>query len=276
MNNLTKVIFNEDFDESSSSDDDIIIMQLFTAQQQKIQTLSLNQPTRHVGSTSGRRYIICERVEGNEQIYIDYFEDNPVYSEEYFRRCFRMRRSLFVSILHDIQEVNTYFIQTRDATGAPGLSGVQNMIVALWILHYGVPTDAVDEYIRIGENIARLLQEGEQCKFPRMLGSLDCMHWRWDKCPTIQAGAYTRHYHKPTVVVEAVATCDLWIWHAFFGMPGSLNDIIVLDWSPLFAKLTRGRAPTTNYTINNHRYTMGYYLADGIYPRWATIVKTIS
>ncbi|XP_028058824.1 uncharacterized protein LOC114262651 [Camellia sinensis] len=116
-------------------------------------------------------------------------------------------------------------------------------------------------------DVARLLQEGEQRRFPGMLGSLDCMHWRWDKCPSTQAGAYTGHYHKPTVVLEAVASNDLWIWHAFFGMPGSLNDITVLDRSPLFSELTRGRAPVANYTINNHAYTMEYYLADGIYPR---------
>ncbi|XP_028110963.1 uncharacterized protein LOC114309433 [Camellia sinensis] len=59
-------------------------------------------------------------------------------------------------------------------------------------------------------------------------------------------------------------------------MSSSLNDITVLDRSPSFAELTRGRAPTANYTINNHAYTIGYYLADDIYPRWATIVKTIS
>ncbi|XP_028122249.1 uncharacterized protein LOC114319439 [Camellia sinensis] len=139
------------------------------------------------------------------------------------------------------------------------------MTAALRILQYGVPADAVDEYIRIGEStaiaalnfftrsivatyeavylrspneadVARLLQEGEQRGFPGMLGSLDCMHWRWDKCPSAHADAYTGHYHKPTV-----RTC-----------------------------------PAANYTINNHAYTMGYYLADGIYPRWATIVKTIS
>ncbi|XP_028105572.1 uncharacterized protein LOC114304619 [Camellia sinensis] len=216
-----------------------------------------------------------------------------------------MRRSLFVSILHDIQQVNEYFIQTRDATGALGLSGVQKMTAALWILQYGVPADVVDEYIRIGEStaiaalnfftrsivatyeaiylrspnevdVARLLQEGEQRGFPGMLGSLDCMHWRWYKCPSAQVGAYTGHYRKPTVVLEAVASYDLWTWHAFFGMPDSLNDITVLDRSPLFAELTRERAPVANYTINNHAYTMGYYLADGIYPRLATIVKTIS
>lgn len=243
MNNLTKAIFDGDFDESSSSDDDIIMIQLFTVQQQRIQALSLNQPTRRVGSTSGHRYINRERIKGDEQIYRDYFADNLVYLEKNFQRCFQMRQLLFVSILHDIQQVNEYFIQTRDATDAPGLSGVKKMTATLRILQYGVPVNVVDEYIRIDENttiaalkfftrsivttceavylrslnevdVTRLLQDGEQRGFPGMLGSLDCMHWHWDKCPTTQVGAYTRYYHKPTIVLEVAASYDLWIWHA--------------------------------------------------------------
>jgi hypothetical protein len=72
-----------------------------------------------------------------------------------------------------------------------------------------------------------------------------------------------------------VASQDLWIWHAFFGMPGSLNDINVLDRSPIFVALAEGRTVHINYTINRREYTMRYYLADRIYPNLLTFVKTI-
>ena len=50
----------------------------------------------------------------------------------------------------------------------------------------------------------------------------------------------------------------------------------MLEWSHLFSELAQGRAPAVNYSINDHDFTMGYYLADGIYPKWSTFVKTIS
>ena len=71
-----------------------------------------------------------------------------------------------------------------------------------------------------------------------------------------------------SVVLEAVATQDLWIWHSF-GMPGTHNDINVLQCSLSLPS-------PVNFEVNGRHYNKGYYLADGIYLRWSTFVKTIS
>ena len=126
------------------------------------------------------------------------------------------------------------------------------------------------------EDLVRLLAKAEERGFPGMIGSLDCMHWRWEKCPMAWQGMYVGHHKKPSIVLEAVASHDLWIWHAFFGLLGSHNDINVLHISPVFDDLVSGNTPAISFTVNNREYNMGYYLADGIYPDWATLVKGIS
>ncbi|XP_025675601.1 uncharacterized protein [Arachis hypogaea] len=57
---------------------------------------------------------------------------------------------------------------------------------------------------------------------------------------------------------------------------GSNNDINVLDRSLAFDDILNDRVSEVNYTINGDNYTMGYYLANDIYPEWATFVKSFS
>ncbi|XP_058734280.1 uncharacterized protein LOC131606008 [Vicia villosa] len=56
----------------------------------------------------------------------------------------------------------------------------------------------------------------------------------------------------------------------------SNNDINVFNQSNVFNDILEGRAASVQYTINGTPYNMGYYLVDGIYPKWTTFVKTIS
>ena len=117
---------------------------------------------------------------------------------------------------------------------------------------------------------------GEDCGFPDMMGSIDMMHWQWKNCPKAWKGMYMSGYRGvPTIILEAVASTNLWIWHAFFEVAGSNNDINVLDCSSVFGELLKGRAQEVNYTVNATNYTLRYCLTDEIYLEWATFVKTI-
>ena len=188
-------------------------------------------------------------------------------------------------------------MQRINVANTIGLSDEQKMTDALRMLAYGMSADSINEYVRIGESttiecvkgfcmgvveifgpeylrspntadISRLLRKANQRGFPGMLGSLDYMHWAWKNCPTTYHEIYTSHVHRSTIMLEVVASYDLWIWHAFLCMPESNNDINVLDASNLFANLREGCGPPANYTIIGNHYNMGYYLVDGTYPKF--------
>ena len=88
-------------------------------------------------------------------------------------------------------------------------------------------------------------------------------------------GIYKGKEGKPTVILEAVASYDTWIWHAFFGMPGTLNDINVLNCSPFLVKVIQGDFQIPPYVLHRVERTNAYFLADGIYPQLSCLVKTI-
>ena len=72
-----------------------------------------------------------------------------------------------------------------------------------------------------------------------------------------------------------MADHETWIWHAFFRMLGSCNDINVLQRSLLMTRIANGETPPVQYVANGKTYNYGYYLADGIYPKWQTFVKPV-
>ncbi|KAJ9562857.1 hypothetical protein OSB04_008017 [Centaurea solstitialis] len=244
------------------------------------------------------------REEGHNKLVADYFAEHPVYNDVDFDRRFRMSRRLFLRIVNDLDREVDFFKQQWDARGVKGFSPLQKCASAIRQLAYGSASDAFDEYLRMSETTSRDCLE-HFCKgiiflymrqylrkptatdvqaiyalheqthgLPGMLGSIDCMHWYWKNCPMAWRGQFHRGDHTgPSVILEAVASQDQWIWHAFFGVPGATNDIIVVNQSPIFNDLFENKAPDSSFVVNNTHYNHGYYLADGIYPEWTTFVK---
>nr|GEY06696.1 hypothetical protein [Tanacetum cinerariifolium] len=115
------------------------------------------------------------------------------------------------------------------------------------------------------------LHHEEKHGFSKMLGSLDCTDWEWFGCPYTSKVQYVRRDHgsNPFILLETVASQDLWIWYAFFGVAGSNNNINVLYQSPLFNDLEIELAPKIPFVANRVTYRSGYYLVDGIYAELA-------
>lgn len=87
-----------------------------------------------------------------------------------------------------------------------------------------------------------------------MIGSIDRSKWDWRNFPTAYHGLLKVNKKVPTVTLEAIRDQSLWIWHALFGIPGYLNDINVVEASPLTQKVANGEYPApVEYRINGFR-----------------------
>ncbi|XP_076893912.1 uncharacterized protein LOC143546046 [Bidens hawaiensis] len=61
-----------------------------------------------------------------------------------------------------------------------------------------------------------------------------------------------------------------------FWMPGANNDVAVINASPVFNRLTDGVSPDISFFTNDVNYEYRYYLVDGFYPEWATLVLSFT
>ena len=80
---------------------------------------------------------------------------------------------------------------------------------------------------------------------------------------------------KKSIILEAVVDQGLHIWHIYFGLPGSNNDLNVLDRSSLIHDMLTGTTCDMTFEVNGQMYNCYYLLADGIYPQWSCFVQNI-
>nr|GEZ07780.1 hypothetical protein [Tanacetum cinerariifolium] len=120
-----------------------------------------------------------------------------------------MARPLFNWMVTAVTNHDPYFHNNIDCTRREGISSLIKCTSAIRQLAYDVNAIFLDEYMQISERSSRM--------------ALD--HF----CEAVMEthGQYVRRNHgsNPFIFLEAVAAQDLWIWHAFFSVVGSNNDI---------------------------------------------------
>jgi hypothetical protein len=188
--------------------------------------------------------------------------------------------------------------------GIMGFSAFQNISSAMRVIAYGIPADYTDEYIRIGQDTTmesvrrfskmvmwlygdwhlwapnkqdtkRLMEMNEKRGWSGMLDSLECMHWTWKNCLKAWHGMYCSKSHDPTIVLEVVASEDLWIWQCIFWFAGNTQWHQRASKISFICKTSCWWCPNVQLQIMDNEYTIGYYLTDGIYLEWATLVKSM-
>lgn len=223
-----------------------------------------NYPTRG-GSRPGRSPNVDRNHDkGRERLFRDYFVQQLVYNRLCFRSRFLIGRERFMQLIYRIKDHDTFFVYRKDRTGKLGLSTLQKDRAALRILSYGYTPDTVDEYLPIGESTAmvalahfvpaintcyeyvylRSSNEEDfktifaQCnkeRFPGASGIIDCSKRVWKNCTTAWNGQFKGKEGVTIITIEAIldSTLWIWIWHLFVGIPGSSNDMNVVEASTL-------------------------------------------
>ncbi|XP_076958675.1 uncharacterized protein LOC143634498 [Bidens hawaiensis] len=245
-----------DFD----SGDEVIFSAILDAARVLVEHCESSQPLTR------RPHRQRDRVGAHERLMQDYFSPDATFDAEQFRRRFRMTRQLFLRIVGDLERDYDFSNNWMTREVSPVILCFKKCMAEIRQLAYGTKSDAMEEYLQMSDTMAREALH-TFCEF--LIAHIGL----WEACPVAWQGQYHRGDHDgPTVILEAAASFDLWIWHAFFGMPGANNDIAVINASPLFDRLVNGVGPDTSFSTNGVNYEYGYYLVDGIYPDWATLV----
>nr|GEW43683.1 hypothetical protein [Tanacetum cinerariifolium] len=167
--------------------------------------------------------IFRDREDAERRLWADYFDDHSA-----------IRQFAYDSTANAFDE----YLQMSEHTAQDALFFFNMCIIELYM----------PKYLRnpTSEDVVNIQQKHNNVHgFPRMLGSIDCMHWEWKNCPVS--------------------------WQA-----DANNDINVLDNSLLFDDLLDDLAPVVPYVVNEVEYRNEYYLADGIYPEWPSFVKSFT
>jgi len=205
-----------------------------------------------------RRHLICwDRERAEQCIRQDYLGECPKFGLADFKRIFRVSRTSYDALKSLICQEDKFFVDGFDITGLRRVSVDAKILISLKYLAYGCSVNAFWDYFQIGESTALLsvklftsciansifqkkffsfftpldAKKVEASHYAKhgihgLLGSLECSYFVWGDYPVARHGQYQKKEGRPTIVVEALADYNLYVWHAVFGYSGTLMILI--------------------------------------------------
>jgi hypothetical protein len=100
------------------------------------------------------------------------------------------------------------------------------------------------------------------------------MQYCWKNHPIACQGSFIDKDENRSIILEAIAYQRLWIWHAYFRLLGSNNNLNALNNSPLIWEFLGNVHVDLNFQMNNNVHFHYYLLVDNTYPWWSCFDST--
>nr|XP_043625483.1 uncharacterized protein LOC122596904 [Erigeron canadensis] len=216
-----------------------------------LNALHFLEDTTSSSAPQTRLYTDRRREIGLATLLNDWFVQQPKYKDDYFRKKFRMDKTMFLDIVRDIEANFSYFQEHYDARKRKSFTAIQKCTSAVRQLVTGNAPDEYDEYLCMAARIAR-----------------ETLDYFCDAIIRLYSLEYLRRStsHDVARIFEAHE-----LRHHMPGMLGSI-DCTHVEWSAC-PRSRNGTAPDSSFRVNGRDYKHGYYLSDGIYNKWSTLVK---
>ena len=222
-----------------------------------------------------------------------------------FRSDFRVPYVEFVSMCDYFQERN----KKMDATGCPGVDCRLLVLSSLRLLAWGPPLKSLEEltcvhrethrqfflnqFLSWGCRLARdnIYLPRDDTEYaavesvyrkkglPGCVGSIDCVHVQWDRCPSGFKGECKGKDSKPTLAFEVVCAHNGRVQSVSTYNPGANNDKTIAQNDEAVHQVRNNNTFLSNKTFETRcndgtmRTHLGsYYICDGGYCNWTLLI----
>jgi hypothetical protein len=230
-----------------------------------------------------------------------------------FRRLFRVPYNLFVDLVQMSKE-RWWRDWTPDKVCNAGklVSSLELKVLgALYVLGTGASQYQVSVQTHLSEEVHRVFfllwlsrmssisteyiympKTEEQFEFvvgeysarglPGCVGSVDCVHVGWDKCPSMYHNMYTGKEGFPSIAYEVICTSRKFIQSVSVGHPGTRNDKHIVRTDNSVMELLEGNGwlqskawKSTGPNGKQVQFFGVYLICDGGYHRWPCLISPV-